>query len=99
MGILILLASEKQWDDISEICQDLKIPKIKIAYLKAYLIKRTKSQSNEIPIQPQIDDDDNKKSESTTEQTVESSTVPKEKISKKRIKKEEITAKINKSIN
>ena len=48
--ILLLLASEKQWDDIKEICSDeLKLPKIKIAYLKAYLIKRTKAPT--IPVE------------------------------------------------
>lgn len=45
--VLMLLAAEKQWDDIREICSnDLKLPKIKIAYLKAYLIKRTKHLAN-----------------------------------------------------
>lgn len=44
--MLLLLASEKLWDDIQEICiHQLKLPKIRIAYLKAYLIKRTKNPS------------------------------------------------------
>eukprot|EP01084_Bolivina_argentea_P193932 332701_1 len=44
--VLLNLASEKQWDDIKEICNDFKIPKLKIAYLKGYLIKRVKFEQS-----------------------------------------------------
>lgn len=74
--VLIMLASEKLWDDINEICEnDIKLPKRKIPYLKAYLIERTRNkidgnQNNDIDdviventTKPCNDNDDNKQRE------------------------------------
>lgn len=94
--ILLLLASEKQWDDISEICRnDLKIPKIKIAYLKAYLIKRTKSPT--IPTQSQSEDDKKNETEpETNKQQTKQSKKDTGKVSPRRKKNKKRGSKKNK---
>jgi len=43
---LILLAREKQWDDIKEVCLSFDLPILKISRLKAYLMKRVGSSSS-----------------------------------------------------
>ncbi len=44
--VFVILATEELWDDITEICNNLKLPKCAIEYLKQYLMKRVKYQQS-----------------------------------------------------